>query len=111
MDGDITYEDLGASTGVDCATLRRILRFGIAFRVFAEPPPGVVAHSAASKQIADDPNIADWVGANVDDMWPAAEKVVDALAKWPLAEEPSQTVGKSARNLDRHPLTLSRASH
>ncbi|KAI1761277.1 putative O-methyltransferase [Hypoxylon sp. FL1150] len=87
----ITYEDLAASVGVDCATLRRILRFGIAFRVFAEPHPGVVAHSAASRQIAEDPSIADWVGANVDDMWPAAEKVVDALAKWPLAQEPNQT--------------------
>ncbi|XXH04097.1 hypothetical protein Hte_010508 [Hypoxylon texense] len=91
VDGEITYEDLAASVGVDCAALRCILRFGIAFRVFAEPRPGVIAHSAASKQIAVDPNIADWVGANVDDMWPAAEKVVDALAKWPLAEEPSQT--------------------
>lgn len=106
MDGAITYEDLAASAGVDCATLRRILRFGIAFRVFAEPSPGVVAHSAASRQIAEDPNMADWVGANVDDMWPAAEKVVDALAKWPLVQEPNQTVGKRASNLDRHLLTV-----
>ncbi|KAI2622778.1 putative O-methyltransferase [Hypomontagnella submonticulosa] len=91
LSGEITYEDLAASTGVDCATLRRILRFGIAFRVFREPRPGVVAHSAASRQIAEDPYMADWVGANVDDMWPSAERVVDALAKWPLADEPNQT--------------------
>ncbi|KAI0172756.1 putative O-methyltransferase [Hypoxylon sp. FL1284] len=91
LDGEITYEDLAASAGVDCDTLRRILRFGIACRVFREPRPGVVAHSAASRQIAEDPHMADWVGANVDDMWPSAEKVVDALAKWPLVEEPNQT--------------------
>ncbi|KAI4859218.1 putative O-methyltransferase [Hypoxylon rubiginosum] len=91
VDGEISYEDLAASVGVDCAALRRILRMGIACRVFREPRPGVIAHSAASKQISENSNVADWVGANVDDMWPSAEKAVDALAKWPLAEEPSQT--------------------
>jgi hypothetical protein len=56
----------------------------------------MIAHSASSRQIADDQAIADWVSSCVNDMWPAAEKVVDALAKWPLAEEPNQTVSKSS---------------
>ncbi|KAI1205456.1 putative O-methyltransferase [Annulohypoxylon truncatum] len=91
LDGEITYEDLAASAGVDCAALRRVLRFGIASRVFREPRPGVIVHSAPSKQIAEDPRMADWVGSNVDDMWPSAEKVVDALVKWPMADEPNET--------------------
>ncbi|KAI1098865.1 putative O-methyltransferase [Jackrogersella minutella] len=101
LDGEITFDDLAATVGIDSAAICRILRFGIAFRVFREPRPGVVAHSAASRQIADDPNIADWVSANVNEMWPAAEKVVDALAKWPLAEEPNQTGFSLANGTDK----------
>jgi hypothetical protein len=52
----------------------------------------MIAHSAASRQIADDPRIADWIGAYVDEMWPAAVKIVNALEEWPEASEPNQTV-------------------
>ncbi|KAF7536866.1 hypothetical protein G7054_g4162 [Neopestalotiopsis clavispora] len=91
ISGGIRYEELAASIGVNRDALCRILRFGIAFRVFQEPQPGTIAHSAASRQIAEDGAMADWVGANVDDMWPSAQKVVDALTKWPSADEPDQT--------------------
>ncbi|KAH0593368.1 hypothetical protein MHUMG1_08824 [Metarhizium humberi] len=89
--GEITFGDLVAKIGVDCAALTRILRLGIAHRVVNEPRPGVITHSAVSKLIADDSRVADWLGANVDDMWPSAEKTVEALVKWPLATEPNQT--------------------
>ncbi|KAI1411891.1 putative O-methyltransferase [Hypoxylon sp. FL1857] len=91
LDGGIAYEELAASIGVDSSVVRRILRFAIAHRVFKQPDPGVVAHSAASRQVAEDPAMADWVSANVNEMWPSAEKTVEALVKWPLAEEPNQT--------------------
>ena len=92
VDGDITFTDLAADIGIDHAALARVLRLGIAHRIFREPRPGVLAHSAASRQIVDDQRVASWVGANVDEMWPAAERVVDALKKWPQAAEPNQTV-------------------
>ncbi|KAI1124453.1 putative O-methyltransferase [Nemania abortiva] len=91
VDGEITYEDLAAKTGVDEAALTRILRMAIANRVFRELNPGLVSHSNASKQIADDKNMADWVSSNVNEMWPSAERLVDALEKWPSAQEPNQT--------------------
>jgi hypothetical protein len=92
MDGETTIEALAASTGLNQAALTTILRLGIAYRVFKEPRPGVIAHSAASRLIAEDPRLASWVATATDDMWPAAGKVVDALAKWPMAAEPNQTV-------------------
>ncbi|KAJ9367330.1 hypothetical protein DTO282F9_7368 [Paecilomyces variotii] len=100
-DGEITFTDLAAIIGIDRAALCSILRLGIAHRVFKEPRPGVIAHSAASRQIAEDARVASWVGANVDDMWPAAEKVVDALVKWPLAAEPNQTGFSLANGTDQ----------
>lgn len=90
--GEITFAELAASLGINQGAVTRILRLAIAYRIFCEPRTGVIAHSAASRQIADDPRVASWVGAGVDEMWPAAEKVVDALKKWPQAAEPNQTV-------------------
>ncbi|KHO11641.1 hypothetical protein MAA_10585 [Metarhizium robertsii ARSEF 23] len=57
--GEITFGDLAAKIGVDCAALTRTLRLGIAHRVFNEPHPGVITHSAVSKLIADDSRVAD----------------------------------------------------
>ena len=88
----MTFKDLAASIGLDEGAVTRILRMGIAYRIFREPRPGVIAHSAASRQLADDTRAAGWVAANVDEMWPAAEKLVEALEKWPEASEPNQTV-------------------
>jgi hypothetical protein len=96
--GETTFAALAASTGVDHGALCTILRHGIAYRIFKEPRPGVIAHSAASRQMVEDPRFASWIASNVDDMWPAAEKVVDALTKWPNAAEPNQTVCTHCRN-------------
>jgi hypothetical protein len=92
LNGEISFSDLAATIEIDSAALTSILRLGIAHRIFKEPRPGMIAHSASSRQIAEDPRVASWVGANVDEMWPAAEKVVEALVRWPTASEPNQTV-------------------
>jgi hypothetical protein len=60
-------------------------------RIFCEPSPGVVAHTAGSKVLAEDAAMNDWVGFCVDDMWPAASKTVGALELNPSASEPTQT--------------------
>ncbi|EUC41662.1 hypothetical protein COCMIDRAFT_8664 [Bipolaris oryzae ATCC 44560] len=91
VNGERTFKDLAAEIGIDEGALTRILRMGIAYRVFQEPRPGVLKHSAASRQISDDTRAAGWVAANVDEMWPAAKKLVDALEKWPEAAEPNHT--------------------
>ena len=59
--------------------------------IFCEPSPGVVAHTAGSKVLAEDVAMNDWVGFCVDDMWPAASKTVGALELNPSASEPTQT--------------------
>ncbi|KAL6704153.1 hypothetical protein ACN47E_008713 [Coniothyrium glycines] len=100
VDGEVSFAALAKDVGIEHGALARVLRLGIAYRVFCEPRPGVIAHSAASRQIADDALVASWVGANVDDMWPAAEKVVAALAKWPDAAEANQTGFALANNTD-----------
>jgi hypothetical protein len=95
LHGETAFKDLAIDIGIDEGAVARILRLAIARRIFCEPRPGFIAHSASSRQIAEDTRVADWVGANVDEMWPAAEKLVDALERWPQAAEPNQTVSIS----------------
>lgn len=37
--------------------------------IFKEVSPNVVAHTAASKVLAEDPMINDWVGFCLEDLW------------------------------------------
>ena len=60
------------------------------FRIFTEPRKGVVAHTAASKRLTHGPMKA-WLGFVTEELAPSAVKTVDALQKWPGAQEPNQT--------------------
>ena len=39
-------------------------------RIFKEVKPGVVAHTAASRVLAEDPALDNWAGFCVEDMFP-----------------------------------------
>lgn len=60
-------------------------------RIFREVSPGVVAHTAASRVLAEDKAMNDWVGFCVEDMWPAASKTLAAIELNPSVSEPTQT--------------------
>ena len=56
--------------------LRRILRFAISFhRLFHEPRKGIIAHSAASRRLAENQGSEDGVGLMLDDLWPSFARV------------------------------------
>ena len=56
--------------------IRRILRYAILYhRVFQEPRPGFVAHSAASALLAKDPAAFDALGLLFDETWQAFARV------------------------------------
>ncbi|KAH7312620.1 putative O-methyltransferase [Stachybotrys elegans] len=98
LDGEISFRDLASKVGVDSSALTRILRLGMTRRIFNELRPGVISHSAASKLIAADSRVADWVTCSANEMWPAAQHTTDALVKWPSASEPNQTGFSLANN-------------
>lgn len=61
------------------------------YRIFHEPHQGVVAHTAASKVLAENALVRGWIGQSCEDMWPSASRAVEAITKWPGSEEPHQT--------------------
>lgn len=52
------------------------------FHIFQEPLKGIVRHTAASKALAGDRNLRQWIGMVADEFWPAATKVIDCLVDY-----------------------------
>lgn len=48
------------------------MRHAMTNRIFKEVKPGVVAHTAASRVLAEDKAMQDWVGFCVEDIWPVS---------------------------------------
>ncbi|RAL60731.1 hypothetical protein DID88_009837 [Monilinia fructigena] len=39
----------------------------------------------------EEPQVADWVGTNADELWQAASQTVNAMVEYPESQEPNQT--------------------
>jgi hypothetical protein len=91
LDTPVSFAQIALSTGLSELNIRRLLRHAMTNQIFYEPSPGFIAHNALSRVLATDPEMNDWVGFCIEDMWPAASKTVAALKEYPEANEPTQT--------------------
>ncbi|KAK4157010.1 O-methyltransferase-domain-containing protein [Chaetomidium leptoderma] len=85
VDSTITLAELQAKTSLDAINLARLLRMVMTNGIFREPSPGVIAHTAASRVLAEDEDMQAWVGFNGEDIFPAAGHVLPALKAHPEA--------------------------
>ncbi|PHH68523.1 hypothetical protein CDD82_501 [Ophiocordyceps australis] len=81
LDSPIALTELQAQSGMNPVTLARVLRFVMTNHIFHEPAPGFIAHTAASRVLAQDAALRDWVGFNTEEVFPASAHVLDALKK------------------------------
>ncbi|KAI1175690.1 S-adenosyl-L-methionine-dependent methyltransferase [Nemania sp. FL0916] len=88
---EASFADIAAATGLDPGLVRRFVRHAMIKDIFSEPRPGVIAHNAVSRLLAEDQVIHDWVGASTDDLWQAAAQACNALDKWSASQEPNET--------------------
>lgn len=72
-------------TTLDRINLARILRLAMTNGIFREPSPGVIAHTAASRVLAEDEDMQAWVGFNGEDIFRAAGHVLQSLKADPEA--------------------------
>jgi hypothetical protein len=72
---EATFAEISRASGLAEADLRRILRHAMTNHIFREPRKGVVAHTAASKMLAVNPLMHQWVGMVSEEMWPSAARV------------------------------------
>ncbi|CAI4211359.1 unnamed protein product [Parascedosporium putredinis] len=105
LDGTITMEELGAKTSLDMVNLARILRHAMTNNVFQEPSPGVIAHTATSRLLAEDENLRAWLGFHLEEIFPASAHVLEALIKHPEATSLTRTGFKFAHGtVDKEPM-------
>lgn len=84
------------SSGLAESDVRKLVRYAVTQRIFDEPRPGVIVHSAASRLLAEDPGVHDFVAACSDELWQAAAQTCNAMANFPGSEEPTETVSVDA---------------
>jgi len=65
-----TFAEISTKVGLDEQNLTRLLRHAMTNRIFKEVEPGVIAHTAISRLLAEDAMMNDWVGFCVDDLFP-----------------------------------------
>ncbi|CCD54232.1 hypothetical protein ACHAPC_000993 [Botrytis cinerea] len=91
INGEATYEQISEKCGLNVIDTRRILGYAMMNHIFKEVRPGVVAHTAASKLLASDPLLTDYVGIVTEERFQAAAHTVEAVQKFGYAKEPNQT--------------------
>ncbi|KAL4998457.1 S-adenosyl-L-methionine-dependent methyltransferase [Aspergillus recurvatus] len=91
LDRAISYADVAAKTGVDEDHLKRMLRHAMTNRLFTEPKPGMVAHTASSALLVTSQALNDWVGYTTEETFPASAKVVEAQERFGASRSPTET--------------------
>ncbi|KAK0718885.1 S-adenosyl-L-methionine-dependent methyltransferase [Apiosordaria backusii] len=105
LDAPISLPDLQSKTPLDPINLARLLRLSITNKIFSEPTPGYIAHTAASKILALDDDLQAWVGFNGEDILPASAHVLQALQAHPEATSLTRTGFQFAFNtVDKEPM-------
>ncbi|KAK7737387.1 hypothetical protein SLS53_006692 [Cytospora paraplurivora] len=94
---------MAASSGLVESDVRRLVRYAVSQRIFDEPRPGVIVHSAASRLLAEDSGVHDFVATCADELWQAAAQTCNAMARFPGSEEPTET-GFSLSNSTSKPM-------
>ncbi|KAK3310860.1 S-adenosyl-L-methionine-dependent methyltransferase [Chaetomium strumarium] len=85
VDSTVTLAELQTKTTLDPINLARLLRMAMTNGIFREPSPGVIAHTAASRVLAEDEDMNAWVGFNGEDILRASGHVLQALEAHPEA--------------------------
>ena len=100
IDEEVTFAHIARQCNLKEDDTKRILRQAMTLHVFHEPRKGYVAHTSLSKPLAEDVAMRDYISFLCSECWRAAPRVVDAMVKWPISEEGSQTGWALANDSD-----------
>jgi hypothetical protein len=90
-DGSTSYEDLSAVTGVTPFVLKKIVRYSVTHHLLREDASGRVGHTGLSRLLKENKAIRDSYNSMYHDIYPGVRRQVDALLRWPEADEPFRT--------------------
>lgn len=90
INGTATYHDIASAVKLPEVKVRQLVRHAMTNRIFYEPSPGIVAHTAASRTLRNEEVLSTWIALCSGEFFPAAARGVDALQKLPDSQEPSE---------------------
>ncbi|KAI1211465.1 S-adenosyl-L-methionine-dependent methyltransferase [Annulohypoxylon truncatum] len=97
-----TFEAMSKFSGLNVNTVQRVVRHAIInHNFFQEKTPGVITHSALTAIVAQDEMARAAIIVELDEFWPSAPKMADAMEKWPNSEENNETGFTLANNTDK----------
>ena len=99
VDGETSYEEITAKTGLDEKKLRRVLRMAMTNRYFYEPKPGYVSHTVGSKLLLN-PQIADTIGYVTEETFPGAGRIATTTERFGKSEERNASCWNTAHDTD-----------
>ncbi|KAI1809228.1 S-adenosyl-L-methionine-dependent methyltransferase [Poronia punctata] len=86
-----TFGEIAERTPMSEKMTARILRHAMTMRVFCEPEPGFVAHTAASRALYQSASNV-WLEVNTKEMWPAATKVSPSSQGYSLSKNSEENI-------------------
>ena len=92
VDSEASFAGIAKFCNLSEDDVRRILRQAMTQHIFKEPRKAVMAHTAVSKLLAEDPLAQDHVAFCCREEWAASPHVVDTMIKWPGPQEPEHSV-------------------
>ncbi|KAL8728737.1 MAG: hypothetical protein Q9166_005224 [cf. Caloplaca sp. 2 TL-2023] len=96
-----SFEEVSGACGLNVQDLRRIVRYAMTDNIFCEPRPGHIAHTAASRLLAQNSLVNDFVGNVCEIRFPASARTMDAVQKYGKSRESNQSGFSLARNTSR----------
>ena len=89
-ESDISFAELSKIVGFDAGRLERILRLLFVRKIFVESRPGYVAHSEVSAHLAENKELAAFLGHCTGEAFPAASRLTEAIRRHPTTEAPNE---------------------
>ena len=96
-----TFAEIAKAADLDPEDVKRVLRHAMTYRIFTEPTPGNVAHSACSRLLAENESLVAWVKVGLDEILPASTRMPDAMQRWPCSQEPNEAGFNLAHNVSQ----------
>nr|WNS47941.1 FunK [Talaromyces coalescens] len=91
LQGDISFDELATAANVPKNKLKSIARMAMTARLFYEPTPEHIAHTATSALLATNQPLHDWALYICKEAVAVALNMVEATEKWPDSTETNQT--------------------
>ena len=73
--GEASFEDVAKRCGMAVHDFAAVVRYAMTNYIFHEPRPGFIAHTAASKVLAQNKLISSLMGMGANEIFPAFVKV------------------------------------